>query len=534
MLLAARMVLALVFAVAGLAKLADRAGSQRALRDFGLPGLLASTVGVLLPLGELGIAVALLPAVSAWWAAVAAVALLLLFVVGMSVSLLRGRRPSCHCFGQLHSAPVGGPTLVRNLVLAIVAGGVVFSGAAGFGVGPSALGWIGGLAPGELAVLLGGLLVLGLLALEAWLLVQLVAQNGRLLVKLDALEARLDTGAPVPAAVPPAPPALGLPVGSVAPDFSLPGLYGETLTLGALRATGQPVLLVFMDPDCGPCNALLPEVGRWQREQARQLTVAVISRGTVEANRPKSVEHGISRVLLQQDREVAEQYQVYGTPSAVLVHPDGRIGNLLGAGAEAIRALVASALGSPAEAGAVPVPVVPNGAPSANGKCPHCGQDHGAAAPAPALSAGAEVGTPAPALQLPGLDGKTVDLAQFHGQRMLVLFWNPGCGFCQQMLPDLKLCEASPPPRAPKLLVISTGTAEANRAQGIKSPVLLDPNFSVGLRFGVNGTPSALLVDAEGRIASAVGVGAPGVWPLLGGAPSPPNGQAHTVPAPRA
>jgi hypothetical protein len=43
-----------------------------------------------------------------------------------------------------------------------------------------------------------------------------------------------------------------------------------------------------------------------------------------------------------------------------------------------------------------------------------------------------------------------------------------------------------------------------------------------------------VLVDAEGRIASAVGVGAPGIWALVGGPPSPPNGDARYVPAPGA
>jgi peroxiredoxin len=512
--LAARMLLALVFGVAGGAKLVDRAGSQQALRDFGLPGWLASPAGVLLPLVELGVAVALLPAVSAWWAAVAAMALLVLFVVGIGLSLLRGRRPACHCFGQLYSAPVGGSMLVRNLVLAMVAGAVVLSGYAGVGVGPSAVAWVGGLTPGEMAMLIGGLLGLGLLVTQAWLLVQLIAQNGRLLVKLDAVEARLDGGSPVPMGAPAVPPEAGLPVGSVAPEFSLPGLYGETLTLAALRATGRPVLLVFMDPDCGPCNALLPDVGRWQRDHAGALTLAVISHGTAEANLHKSAEHGISRVLLQQDREVAEHYQAYGTPSAVLVQPDGLIGSSLSPGADAIRALLARTVGSPVEAAAVPLSV-----------------DDGTAAEAPPVpAAGAPVGTPAPALQLPDLDGETVDLAQFRGQRMLLLFWNPSCGFCQQMLPELKQWAASPPSGAPRLLVISAGTAESNRAQGLSSPVLLDPTFSVGPRFGVNGTPSAVLVDAEGRIASQVGVGAPGVWLLAGAPSSPPNGHAHVLP----
>jgi peroxiredoxin len=376
---------------------------------------------------------------------------------------------------------------------------------------------VGGLTPGEAAVLVGGLLGLAVLAAEAWLLVQLIAQNGRLLVKLDALEARLEVASNVPLAPLAVPAAAGLSVGSVAPEFSLPGLYGETLTLGFLRAAGMPVLLVFMDPDCGPCNALLPEVGRWQREHASALTLAVISQGTAEANLHKSAEHGISRVLLQQGREVAEQYQAYGTPSAVLVQQDGRIGSSMGSGAEAIRALVARTVGRPAEVGAVPQPI-----------------GDGTAAVAPALAAGAPVGTPAPALQLPDLDGKTVDLAHFRGQRTLLLFWNPACGFCQQMLLDLKRWEASPPPGAPRLLVISAGTADANRAQGLSAPVLLDPTFSVGPRFGVDGTPSAVLVDGEGRIASHVGVGAPGVWVLAGAAPSPPNGHAYVMPAPGA
>ncbi len=95
-----------------------------------------------------------------------------------------------------------------------------------------------------------------------------------------------------------------------------------------------------------------------------------------------------------------------------------------------------------------------------------------------------------------------------------MLFWNPGCGFCQQMLPDLKGWEANRPERAPKLLVVSAGTEEANEAMGLSSPVVLDQNFGVGRAFGASGTPSAVLVDAEGSIASEVAVGAPKVLEL--------------------
>ena len=45
-------------------------------------------------------------------------------------------------------------------------------------------------------------------------------------------------------------------------------------------------------------------------------------------------------------------------------------------------------------------------------------------------------------------------------------------------------------------------------------PRLLDQQFATGRAFGASGTPSAVLVDAEGKVASEVAVGAPGVLEL--------------------
>ena len=124
-LLIARLLLAVVFFVAGFAKLADLPGSRQALQDFGVPAVLVNPFGVLLPLAEIVVAVALILPVSAWWGALGALALLLLFVAGISYNLARGRTPDCHCFGQIHSSPAGRPTLIRNLLLAAIAGFVV-------------------------------------------------------------------------------------------------------------------------------------------------------------------------------------------------------------------------------------------------------------------------------------------------------------------------------------------------------------------------------------------------------------------------
>jgi peroxiredoxin len=344
-----------------------------------------------------------------------------------------------------------------------------------------------------------GVVVLALLAAVISVLVQVVRQQGRLLVRLDAVEGQLAARGTA-ATAPPAPPAAGLPVGSPAPAFALGGLYGETLTLEALRAPGKPVLLIFSDPGCGPCAALLPDIGRWQREHAAAVALALVSRGTIEANRAKTTEHGVTSVLLQQDREVAQAYQAHGTPAAVLVQPDGTIGSPLALGADAIRMLVARTAGQ-----AIPLPIAPAAA--------HAGSPNGQAAPPP-LPPTAKVGDPAPPLALPDLSGKTINLSDFQGRNTLVLFWNPGCGFCQQMLDDLKAWESAPPKDAPQLLVVSTGTVEANQAQGLRSPVLLDQHFEAGRAFGANGTPMAVLVDATGRIASEVAAGGPAVLAL--------------------
>ena len=310
-LLVARLLLTSVFVVAGVAKLADRAGSKQAMVDFGVPTSLAAPLGVLLPLAELTVAAALIPTSTAWWGAVGALVLLLLFVAGIGANLARGRKPDCRCFGQLHSEPVGWNTLVRNGVLATVAGFVVWRGYDA--AGPSAFGWLGDLSIAQAAALIVGLAVLGVMSAQWWLLLHLLRQYGRLLMRVEALEEGESLE--------------GLPVGDPAPDFELPGLlHGETLRLESLRAPERAVMLLFTDPHCGPCKELFPDVGRWQAEHSDKLTIAVVSRGEPDENATMASEHGLTHVLLQEDWEVGSAYQVDGTPSAVLVRPDGTIG----------------------------------------------------------------------------------------------------------------------------------------------------------------------------------------------------------------
>ena len=497
-----RLLLASIFVMAGVAKLADRGGTKQAVADFGVPTPLVAPLGVLLPVAELTVA-ALLLASTAWWGAVGALVLLLLFVAGIGTNLARGRRPDCHCFGQLRAEPASWKTLARNLVLAAMAGFVIWRGYGG--AGPSAVGWLAELSIVQVAALIFGLAALGLIAAQWLFLLKLLGQNGRILMRLEAMQQGRGAGAtPSPDEVP-TQPSVGLPVGDAAPDFELRGLRGEALTLASLRAAEKPVMLLFTDPDCGPCTAMLPELRRWQKEYDEELIFSLVSRGTVEENRAKSTEHGLRGLLLQDDWEVSEAYGVESTPSAVFVRPDGTIGSPVLEGADSISAFLEYAMWERDW-----LPIYQGGQ---GGTSPHPAAPGDGAAQAAAK--GPMVGKPAPQFELPDLNGATVALRYFEGEKVVVIFWDPGCGFCREMLPEVRAWEDDLSEEAPKLLVVSTGTEGANKEMDLSSPVVLDEQLAVGQAFGAPGTPSAVVVDERGKIDSELAVGAPAVLSLL-------------------
>ena len=114
--LLARAVLALVFLIAGVAKLADLDTSRDTVEAFGFTLPVARVVGTALPFAEITVALGLLVQQSSRWAAVAAIVLLAGFTAAIGRALSRGSRPNCNCFGQLTSQAIGAQTIGRNLV----------------------------------------------------------------------------------------------------------------------------------------------------------------------------------------------------------------------------------------------------------------------------------------------------------------------------------------------------------------------------------------------------------------------------------
>src|SRR4051812_17021942 len=141
-----RVVLAVVFATAGVGKLLDLDGSRRAVADFGVPERAAPIVGLLLPIAEFSVAILLIFEPTAQVGAILGALLLAAFMLGIWNALRKGQQPDCHCFGQIHSAPAGRSTLIRNGVLLAAALVVAIGGS-----GPPNHGWGSGRGGGELA-----------------------------------------------------------------------------------------------------------------------------------------------------------------------------------------------------------------------------------------------------------------------------------------------------------------------------------------------------------------------------------------------
>ena len=310
-LLAARMLLAVVFATAGVAKLLDRPGSRNALRAFGVPDRLTPAGAILLPLAELATAIVLVPTPTAQWGGLAALLLLLAFAGGIANAMRQGKTPDCHCFGQLSSSPAGKATLIRNLALAVPAAYVAIDGP-----GPSLTAWVSDRTAAELVAIATTLAAaaLGALALRFW------RENKSLAEELKSAQERVR-------ALP-----RGLPVGSIAPGFTVQSLRsGTDVTLESLLAHGRPIVLIFVSPGCGPCQTIFRDATRWQVALADQITVAFISEGE-PADNVVALENGSGDLLLQKNWDVGQSYEVRNTPTAVALSPDRRIASPLVSG----------------------------------------------------------------------------------------------------------------------------------------------------------------------------------------------------------
>jgi peroxiredoxin/uncharacterized membrane protein YphA (DoxX/SURF4 family) len=500
-LLLARILLAVIFAVAGIAKLTDQKGTRRAMAGVGVPDSFVALLAGVLPVIELIVALALLQRETAWLGSLGSLSLLLAFLIGISVNLAGGKTLDYHCFGQLHSEPVSWSLFGRNVLLAVMATFIVGQGREHLGL--SVLAFLQDLRAGEAVSLVLSAVII-LLLFPLYQIVRKGHQEQRLLleavtaIRKELEEDHVEPGSRIRAEA--VPPMEGLPIGAQAPTFSLVTVSGDQTSLDDLLALGQPVLLLFVSPICSPCKALLPFIKAWQHDYGEYITVAVLSTGTKKEVQSKMTRSEARYLLLQGDSSVAEDYRTRWTPSALLIDQRGKIASPVAAGDKAIRALLTQTITSST------LQTI-----SQNRKIDY-------KLPFQFSSSPFKLGDLAPSFSLPDLQGQEVTFEDLWGGETMLLFWHPRCRFCEEMFDDLQKWDEQTPIGAPRLVLIASGEVEDIRAinKAFKSLTLLDPAFEIAPLFGTKVTPSAILVDSEGRIASGLATDVHGVRALLG------------------
>jgi peroxiredoxin len=166
---------------------------------------------------------------------------------------------------------------------------------------------------GVIGWVLLGLMGLTVVALSS-VAYQLVRQQGRILLRLDELEARSAGAEPSPVDGRPR----GLPVATSVPPFRLPDLSGAEV--GLEDFSGRRVLLVHWDPQCGFCRRIVPELAKLQGSlKERKTELLLLSYRDAESNRALAEEHGLAcPLLLHTDARTDEAIAMLGTPAANL------------------------------------------------------------------------------------------------------------------------------------------------------------------------------------------------------------------------
>jgi len=110
-----------------------------------------------------------------------------------------------------------------------------------------------------------------------------------------------------------------------------------------------------------------------------------------------------------------------------------------------------------------------------------------------------------PALALPDLQGRTVDLRELRGRVVLVNFWATWCEPCRDEMPALVRLREQFRDRPLEVLTVNYGESSGKVAaflerEKLEVPVLLDADKEAAGRWNAKGLPMTFLVDARGRV----------------------------------
>lgn len=341
----------------------------------------------------------------------------------------------------------------------------------------------------EQTLLMTVVVLLSLILISLWLvLYQLVKQQGRMMLRLDALEGR---GGAAVRGVQIGPSGLG--VGKEFEPFSLPDLDGQTVSLADFR--GKRVLVVHWSPQCGFCDLVAPELAKLQADlNARNVRLLLVSSGDADSNRKLAEEHGLlCPVLLMKGSRSPTPFENMGTPVAYLLDERGRVARPVAVGSNEVPALACEA----ARAKDGGEKRLPGERPLSESRIER---------------GGLKGGTPAPPFSLPDIHGRLTSLEEFRGRRVLLVFTDSHCGPCDRLAPELVRLHSQHRDNGLAVVMVGRGEPEENRRKaeqyGIEFPLVLQEQWKLSKAYGIFATPVAFLIDEQGVIARNVAMGA--------------------------
>jgi thiol-disulfide isomerase/thioredoxin len=112
---------------------------------------------------------------------------------------------------------------------------------------------------------------------------------------------------------------------------------------------------------------------------------------------------------------------------------------------------------------------------------------------------------PAPEFTLTGIDGKSVNLAQYRGQVVMINFWASWCAPCRQEMPLLEQMHRKYKPMGFTMLGVNVEPDSAKAVDWLKAtpvsfPILFDTTSEVSKLYSVQGMPNTVIVDRKGNL----------------------------------
>ncbi|MDR2130359.1 MAG: TlpA family protein disulfide reductase [Odoribacteraceae bacterium] len=275
--------------------------------------------------------------------------------------------------------------------------------------------------------------------------------------------------------------------GDVSPALVAEDIDGQTVTLD--RFAGRYVLIDVWATWCSPCRAEIPFLQAME-ERFKEKDIAFVS-VSVDADKEKwsdmvKNDHMTGTQLwIGQGSAFADAYAINAIPRFILLDKEGKIISSYilrrPSGLDLAPTLEALLDGKIDQTTAIAY--LKNGFPRES-----------------------MVGKPSPAFHYPDATGRTVDLADFRGQYVLVDLWATWCGFCIQEIPHLKALEEKMAGRAIAFVSISVDTDKAawerylqeHQLTGVQLYAGADKSFTGP--YDVAGIPRFILLDREGNI----------------------------------